>query len=241
MKLQRPGTTNLELEGKRFGKLLVRESLEERVSGHIMWRCVCDCGVETTVRGGSLTSGNTNSCGCLKSRIRKNNKYGKLTAIKRIKVDNQWKWHCKCDCGGKIDVLAGNLGSGNTESCGCLIPIDKYIDEDIRVRERRELARNGDINYSTWRRHVRIRDNNTCVICGYIHKEKYDIDVHHLDVYFWCAERRTDISNGVVLCSKNCHQNFHNKYGTDNNTEEQFKEFYFNKTGKEFKQKEYNR
>lgn len=120
MDLKRPGTTNLKIEGNRFGKLRVIEPLEKRINGHVMWRCICDCGVESIVRGGSLTSGNTNSCGCLKSRVRRNNKYGQLTAIKRLKVNNQWKWHCVCDCGNTTYVFSGNLISGNTKSCGCL-------------------------------------------------------------------------------------------------------------------------
>lgn len=237
MKLKRKGTTNLKLKDKRFGRLIVLESLEERVHGHVMWRCLCDCGVETIVRGGSLTSGNTNSCGCLSSKIRKNNKYGKLTAVKRLKVDNQWKWHCKCDCGGEIDARAASLGSGNTESCGCLIPVDKYKSKDIRVKERRELVENGEICYQTWRRKVRKRDNDICIICGYKHKEKYDMNAHHLDGYFWCEERRTDITNGVTLCRERCHNKFHRLYGKENNTEKQFEEFYYNETGQIFKQK----
>jgi len=28
-------------------------------------------------------------------------------------------WHCKCDCGNEVDVISGNLASGNTTSCGC--------------------------------------------------------------------------------------------------------------------------
>lgn len=28
-------------------------------------------------------------------------------------------WHCRCDCGNKIDVRGGDLASGRTTSCGC--------------------------------------------------------------------------------------------------------------------------
>lgn len=28
-------------------------------------------------------------------------------------------WICKCDCGKIVDVITGNLKSGNTKSCGC--------------------------------------------------------------------------------------------------------------------------
>lgn len=52
------------MTGKRFGRLMViakNDSTGERST----WECVCDCGNKATVRGDSLKSGNTQSCGCL--------------------------------------------------------------------------------------------------------------------------------------------------------------------------------
>lgn len=57
------------LEGKRFGRLLVLERGPNKGSGtatKAQWICVCECGNTTTVPGYSLKSGNTRSCGCLK-------------------------------------------------------------------------------------------------------------------------------------------------------------------------------
>lgn len=48
--------------GKRFGKLVVDSYDTEKKK----WKCICDCGNVTYVKKGSLTSGNTKSCGCLK-------------------------------------------------------------------------------------------------------------------------------------------------------------------------------
>lgn len=56
-----------DLTGKRFGKLVVAE-LAGRRKGSIVWRCLCDCGRETTVRGALLNYGQTKSCGCLANR-----------------------------------------------------------------------------------------------------------------------------------------------------------------------------
>lgn len=50
---------NIDLKGKRFGRLVVLE-----YAGEYKWRCLCDCGVEKTVLGQSLRSGATLSCGC---------------------------------------------------------------------------------------------------------------------------------------------------------------------------------
>lgn len=56
------------LVGERFGKLLVLERVENNRFGHICYRCKCDCGGETIVDAANLRNGNTNSCGCIKSK-----------------------------------------------------------------------------------------------------------------------------------------------------------------------------
>ena len=48
-----------DLAGQRFGTLVVVE-YDTSARG---WRCRCDCGRRTTVRGSSLTSGGTSTCG----------------------------------------------------------------------------------------------------------------------------------------------------------------------------------
>lgn len=66
------------LSGFRFGRLIVQSrgpQAFKRGSGHpvVQWICVCDCEKEITVRGESLRSGNTTSCGCFhKERLRAN-------------------------------------------------------------------------------------------------------------------------------------------------------------------------
>lgn len=237
--MARKGTTNLELKGKRFGKLVVVEEMAERKSGHVMWHCVCDCGVEKVIRGASLKSGNTNSCGCLSTKVKKNEKYGKLTAIERLKDDEGlWKWRCLCDCGNETMVLGGNLIMGNTKSCGCLAPINETLSDKERKQKRSYISKKGEISYPTWRRYVERRDNNTCVVCSKKGEELYEMVAHHLDGFDWCEERRVDVDNGVIICT-DCHNEFHRKYGTRNNTQKQFEEFYQMKTGVEFIQKEF--
>jgi hypothetical protein len=52
----------IDLAGQRFGKLVVVE-LSHRDNG-AWWRCRCDCGGESVVRGAVLRYGSTKSCGC---------------------------------------------------------------------------------------------------------------------------------------------------------------------------------
>lgn len=58
----------ISLVGQRFGKLIVQERVENNRYGHVCYKCKCDCGGETIVDATNLRNGNTNSCGCLKSK-----------------------------------------------------------------------------------------------------------------------------------------------------------------------------
>lgn len=49
-------------------------------------------------------------------------KFGRLTAQKVCRPGNgeRIKWWCSCDCGNQLWVDSSDLGSGHTQSCGCL-------------------------------------------------------------------------------------------------------------------------
>lgn len=58
--------TRVDMVGKTFGRLTVSgfEGISE--GRNALWRCVCSCGARgVVVRGSSLRSGKTKSCGCL--------------------------------------------------------------------------------------------------------------------------------------------------------------------------------
>lgn len=73
--------------------------------------------------------------------------------------------------------------------------------------------------------------NYTCVISGQVGGS---LRVHHLNGYNWDIEHRLDLNN-VVVITEELHNEFHKIYGKGENTLEQFKEFYKDKTGKDFK------
>ena len=56
------------LVGQRFGKLVVVERVNNNRFGNVCYKCKCDCGGETIVDSTNLKNGNTNSCGCIKSK-----------------------------------------------------------------------------------------------------------------------------------------------------------------------------
>ena len=54
----------LDLRGQPFGKLTVLRENGRDKHNKVLWLCRCECGNEVTVRGDSLTSWHTISCGC---------------------------------------------------------------------------------------------------------------------------------------------------------------------------------
>jgi hypothetical protein len=56
-----------DITGQRFGRLIAIEWTGKRGSQGRVWRARCDCGTEVEYGIGSMTSGNTSSCGCLRT------------------------------------------------------------------------------------------------------------------------------------------------------------------------------
>lgn len=46
-------------------------------------------------------------------------RFGALSVVSRIEGATPTAWHCICECGKEVDVLASNLRTGKTTSCGC--------------------------------------------------------------------------------------------------------------------------
>lgn len=78
-----------DLTGQRFGRLVVinqfkHDYIKPNGRHEAQWLCKCDCENEVVIRGDSLRSGNTKSCGCLNKEIviklnRKYNNYDLTT------------------------------------------------------------------------------------------------------------------------------------------------------------------
>ncbi len=61
-----------DLKGQRFDRLLVIERAPNKNGRNVIWKCACDCGMVKDIAGIAMTSGATQSCGCLmKERARK--------------------------------------------------------------------------------------------------------------------------------------------------------------------------
>lgn len=114
---------NIDLSGKRFGKLVVLEKSENRKRGSCLWLCQCDCGTLCEKPTGELNSGCAKSCGCSwrQPAVQEGTRYGRLTAVRQTEQRDSRSvvWECLCDCGSIVNVRATMLASGHTTSCGC--------------------------------------------------------------------------------------------------------------------------
>ena len=225
------------IAGKRFGRLIAIEPTKDRKSGHVVWRCLCDCGNIANVSLGKLTSGHTKSCGCL--RVPSGNitgkRFGRLIAVKPTEKrhNSEIVWHCLCDCGNTAYIMRSDLTSGNTKSCGCLRremmatrvgPLSYNWDPNLTEAEREHTRDYPE--YKKWREAVYERDNYTCQYCD--DSSNGNLNAHHIQDYSNNPDLRTTLSNGITLCKKH-HRDFHHQYGTKNNTREQLDEWMNNK------------
>jgi hypothetical protein len=117
------------LKGKRFGKVVVLYLAEKRTkSGGVYWWIKCDCGKEKEMRGSSLTTGASLSCGCrlgwnIVPEDLKGQCFGNLTVLRDSgkRAHNRGAlWSCQCSCGKIKNIRADALKSGATTSCGCV-------------------------------------------------------------------------------------------------------------------------
>ncbi len=54
--------------------------------------------------------------------IKEGDRFNRLTVLdKKQKSKTQTLYLCKCDCGNEKYIMGGNLRSGGTKSCGCLL------------------------------------------------------------------------------------------------------------------------
>lgn len=58
----------IDRTNQKYGKLLVLYRSGTSNSGKVIWHCHCECGNECDVIGSDLASGQTQSCGCLRSQ-----------------------------------------------------------------------------------------------------------------------------------------------------------------------------
>lgn len=158
--------------------------------------------------------------------------YGRLTAKRDSgdRANGSVVWECQCSCGNICFIASNSLIQNLTKSCGCYNKSSesKYSGEDhwnwqggiARERDRVKIT----LRYKEWRAAVFERDDYTCQKCG---RRGITINAHHIESFSGNPELRTELNNGVALCT-DCHNEFHHIYGHDC-TRDQWNKFLNNK------------
>ena len=128
-----------------------------------------------------------------------------------------------CSCGRKSKITFFHFLNGKRcKKCGIEKMTGKNnpkynpnLTDEERINKRKYLK------YSNWRTKVFKRDDYTCQKC--FQRGKI-LNAHHILNYSSNKKLRIDENNGITLC-KNCHIEFHKKYGNKNNTQKQIDEF----------------
>lgn len=86
------------------------------------WLFKCICGNEKIVAAGSVVSGGSKSCGCLRTEmlatVKAGDKFNRLTAGRMAEKGGYW--HFKCTCGNDHVAKLYEVRAGQIKSCGCL-------------------------------------------------------------------------------------------------------------------------
>jgi hypothetical protein len=109
------------LKGLKFGKLTVISVVGKNKNGKFEWDCECECGNKCIVVGRDLLSKTVKSCGCLVNFDITSQKFGRLTALRKVGINKSRNslWECVCECGNTTVVSSNHLRDGHTTSCGC--------------------------------------------------------------------------------------------------------------------------
>lgn len=132
-----------DLTNKKFGKLTVLKRVENDKNKRTQWLCKCECGKEKIIRGSSLTSGNTLSCGCLVGKPKKQELYG--TRLYKI-----WA-NMKSRCFNPNTINFKNYGGRGITVCEDWLVFDGFKDWALKndYNDRLQIDRiDNDKNYT---------------------------------------------------------------------------------------------
>lgn len=131
----------IDLSGRRFGRLTAVKPTKMRQGKSVVWECHCDCGNTTFASAGKLVSNRKCSCGCKRLDSAKNKakdltgqRFGKLTAIRPTdkRCGKSVVWECKCDCGNTAFYSTIFLHS-KAQSCGCIRKTNYVLGTSLNI------------------------------------------------------------------------------------------------------------
>lgn len=229
-----------DLAGLKIGKWFVKSKDLELRNRNRKWICICECGIEKSIRENVLINKTNLKCqrcacienarkGALKSiKQMEGQKIGRLKVLRRdLTRTKKIYWECLCECGKTKYISGENLRNKHSQSCGCLKEEMKgnkspHWRHDLTQKEREDSKhRNENPQNRIWRNEVYKKNNYACKVCG---QKDTVLNAHHLNGWRDFKEQRFDVDNGIALCLK-CHKEFHRIYKNKQNTKEQFEEY----------------
>lgn len=101
-----------DLTGQKFGKLTVIKRYKStninNKTNKTLWLCKCDCGKEIVVTRTNLITGNSKSCGCIKTKmLNKRAKYKELYQSRIYRIWSGMKKRCSNPNYGHYDCYGG--------------------------------------------------------------------------------------------------------------------------------------
>lgn len=79
----------INILGKRYGYLTVIDRIYDHSHRGAKWKCLCDCGKETTAQGGQLRAGGRVSCGCKAEKKIQETGVKRLFSMYKTKAKNR--------------------------------------------------------------------------------------------------------------------------------------------------------
>lgn len=128
--MKRINVSDSDMIGKRFGKLTVLEYAGVDNHRCKLFKCLCDCGKETTTRKSRLINGGTQSCGCLVSEVwsKMTYKHGHATHEKYNRVYAIWS-HMVDRCHNENNPAYQRYGARGITVCDeWREDVDSFID-----------------------------------------------------------------------------------------------------------------
>lgn len=197
-KKSHPNKSFIDLTGLRFGRLKVLSKEYKDRYGKIYWKCLCDCGNITIVRGNALKSGNTKSCGC-KIYDTHNQKHG----LRGTRLYNVW-CGIKSRCYNTSNKAWGRYGG--REICMCEEwrndfitfynwALDNGYSENLSI-DRIDVNGNYEPSNCRWATAKEQSDNKRCNILVTLGNET-------LDLQQWCDRigiKRSTVNTRVKMC-----------------------------------------
>lgn len=214
------------LTGQRFGRLTVVSRDGSNKRGNAIWLCKCDCGKMKSIVSGSLRTGLTKSCGCLRVERTKENillgkcgtsrenlagrKVGKLIVLDDYYWNGRYGfWKCKCECGNVTFVETGHLKREEVLSCGCL----KKSKGELKISK---MLRDNNIKFEQQKtfENCRFKDSKWLALFDFWIDDKYLLE-YDGDLHYFSKD--CGWNNKKLLNTTQKHDEFKNKWCKENN------------------------